>query len=115
MAVPCDPQNLLRLATPLTAVPIGMRWAALIGQFCQIPSAMATCDPQTIVANAKCIECGVPAGMQLAVLIALAANIAGVSPDPQNLINLATCMQCNIPDGMRLPILIYLACQIANK
>lgn len=29
------------------------------------------CDPQTLVNNARCIECGIPQGMQMPVLIYL--------------------------------------------
>ena len=56
-----------------------------------------------------------PPGMQLPVLIALAAQIAGVSADPATLVANAKCLECGIPPGMQLSVLIYLACQIANK
>ncbi len=71
------------------------------------------CDPQTLIAGATCLECNVPPGMQLPVLIALAAQIAGVSADPQSLVASAAPLQA-IPDGLRLPVLISLACQIAK-
>lgn len=72
------------------------------------------CDPTTLVDQAKCIECGIPTGMQLPVLIALAAQIAGVSADPQTLMNLAKCDECQVPVGLEWPVLIALACQIAG-
>lgn len=72
------------------------------------------CDPQTLVSDAKCIECAVPEGMRLAVLISLAAQIAGVSANSQTLTTNAQCIECNIPPGLYLPVLIALACEIAE-
>lgn len=72
------------------------------------------CDPQTLVQNANCLECGIPRGMQWAVLIYLAAVKAGASTNPQSLMDNAKCYTC-IPPGMRMAVLISLACQMATK
>ena len=70
-------------------------------------------DIESLADQAKCIQCGIPEGMQLPALIVLAAQIAGVSADPTTLIANARCVDC-IPEGMQLPVLISLANQIAN-
>lgn len=72
------------------------------------------CDPKQLVSDAKCIQCGIPDGLKLPVLIYLAATVAGVSKDKNYLASLAAPYQ-GIPTGHKLPVLIYLACQIANK
>lgn len=70
------------------------------------------CDPATLVDAAKCIECGIPQGMQLPVLIYLAAQIAGTSTDPAILIENAKCIECGIPQGMQLAVLISILCKL---
>lgn len=55
----------------------------------------------------KCIDCGIPSGMRLSVLIYLWSQIAGVT-DVQTLINNSRCYDCGIPSGMRESVLIYL-------
>lgn len=72
------------------------------------------CDPQTLLTDAQCIECGVDVGLQIPVLIALAAQIAGVSLDSQSLMDRAVCIESCIEPGLRLPVLVSLACEIAG-
>ena len=61
-----------------------------------------------------CIDRCTPQGMKLAVLIVLAAQIAGVSTDPGVLQQNARCyLQC-IPPRMKLSVLVSLAQQIAG-
>jgi hypothetical protein len=72
---------------------------------------MAT-DNQSLVNQAACVDCAIPQGMQLSVLIVLFAQLAGVSLNPQALVNLANCVQCAIPAGMQMAVLIQLANQI---
>jgi len=74
---------------------------------------MSAIDTTTLMNNARCIESCVPEGMQLAVLINLFAQIAGMSTDPNTLMQAARCMTC-IPEGDRMGVLIYLADQIAQ-
>jgi hypothetical protein len=75
---------------------------------------MAT-SPNELLESAKCINCNIPPGMQLSVLIALLAKVAGINPDPTTLISMASCIECNIPPGMQIPVLIALADQIVNS
>lgn len=75
------------------------------------------CDPATLVNAATCFENCFPPGMELPVMIYLAAQIAGVDVSNQSAINAlmgkASCMTC-IPVGMQWPALIGIACQIAG-
>jgi hypothetical protein len=73
---------------------------------------MATCDPQTLVTQAQCLECKIPTGMEIPVLIVLLAQIAGVPLDAQELVNEAKCIECQIPQGMQLPVLIGIMCKL---
>lgn len=72
------------------------------------------CDPQSLITDAVCIECGTSKGMEMAIMISLAAQIAGVSTDPASLITNSLCIQCRIPDGMEYAVMIKLACDILN-
>ena len=71
-----------------------------------------SCDPNTLLEEAKCLNC-VPEGDQLLVAIYLAAQIAGVAADPDQLMADAVCLQC-IPESARWQVILYLACQIAS-
>lgn len=67
-----------------------------------------------LIEDAKCIDCQVPEGYKLSILISLFATIAGVSADPNTLMANAACLDCVIPPGMRLSVLISLADTIAG-
>ena len=70
------------------------------------------CDPAALSDSAKCIQCGIPEGMELSVLIYLAATAAGIDPtNTKALMDNSKCIQCGIPEVMQLPVLIYLSCQ----
>lgn len=64
--------------------------------------------------EAKCIDCAIPDGMKLSVLISLFASIAGVSADPNTLMANAACIDCAIPPGMQMAVLISLAEDISG-
>ena len=63
--------------------------------------------------NVPCIDRCTPPGMQLAVLIVLAAEWGGLSTDPNPLLANAKCFKC-IPPGMQLGVAVSLAQQIAG-
>ena len=72
------------------------------------------CDPKTLATNAVCIDCGIPTGMQDAVIISLLAQIAGVPLDAPTLVKNAVCIDCGIPQGYRQAVIISLLCKIAG-
>lgn len=82
------------------------------------------CDPQDLVNAAKCYDCGLPAGMQLSVLIALAAEFVGQPTDKaslQTLVNNARCLACSLyppygaaSQGIQMATLVNLGCIIAG-
>ena len=63
--------------------------------------------------NVPCIDRCTPPGMQLAVLIVLAAEWGGLSTDPNTLLANAKCFKC-IPPKMQLGVAVSLAQQIAG-
>lgn len=69
---------------------------------------------QELLTNARCLECGIPSGMQMAVLISLFAEIADVAADPQTLMDRAACWAC-VPTGAQLAVLISLAQDIVDN
>ena len=76
---------------------------------------MATASTDSLISQAKCIDQCIPRGMQMAVLIAVFAKLAGMSTTDTNaLINLAKCVDQCIPPGMQLAVLNGLASQIAS-
>ncbi|MDB6108314.1 MAG: hypothetical protein JWR69_64 [Pedosphaera sp.] len=75
---------------------------------------MAACDAQSLVDGARCLECGIPPGMQWPVLVNLFCRWANMNCDAQSLVDGAKCIECGIPPGMQLPVLIALAAQVAG-
>ena len=73
------------------------------------------CDPTSLVSGAACLDCGIPPGMQKAVIIYLLCQIAGMTCSPTSLAAGAACLECGIPPGMENAVIIYLLCQIANS
>lgn len=61
---------------------------------------------QEAIDGAICIDCGIPKGLQIPVLIWLYQQITGVSI--QSMIDGAVCIDCAIPKGMQIPVLIGL-------
>lgn len=82
-----------------------------------MPSPTISCDPNDLMAAAKCFKC-IPGGMQNEVIIYLLANIlnaeTGASMEPSYLMEKAKCFKC-IPAGMQAEVETYLLCQIAQS
>ncbi len=72
------------------------------------------CDPNQLVADAKCIQCNIPNGAMPAVMVSLLAQIAGVSNDPNTLVKNASPLQ-GITGSAVAAVIISLLCQIAKK
>lgn len=75
------------------------------------------CDPNTILAQANCLQCNMTPGMAAAVEIVLLCAIrdgATVPSDPQDLITQASCILGCIPIGMMPAVKIALLCEIVN-
>jgi hypothetical protein len=73
------------------------------------------CDPNTLLAQAKCFNCNISGAMFDAVEIVLlcAINDGGtVACDPQTLISQASCLFTCIPPGMMPAVKLSLLCQI---
>ena len=76
---------------------------------------MATASTDSLISQAKCIDQCIPRGMQMAVLIAIFAKLAGMSvTDTNALIALAKCIDGCVPPGMQISILNALANQIVS-
>lgn len=76
-------------------------------------SATST-DPGTLANQARCVDCIIPIGDELAVQTYLLALIAGVdTTDPSALANSARCYLSCIPIGEQMAVQNYLLCQIA--
>lgn len=69
------PQQLIDNARCLDCISDGQKLSVLIYLFATIAGVPA--DPQTLVANAACIDNCIPPGMRMSVLISLADTIAG--------------------------------------
>ena len=70
-------------------------------------------DPNQLADQARCIQNCIPdSSMQMAVLISLMAQLAGVAAttqaDIQAMVTNASCYAC-IPEGDRMGVLVYLA------
>lgn len=59
---------------------------------------------QSLIDLAKCLDCQIPDGMKPAVMVALLAELTGVT-DAQTLIDNARCYDCQIAPGM-MPAII---------
>lgn len=70
-------------------------------------------ETNTLLADATCFRC-VPRGMQLPVLIYLAATAAGVSTDPNVLMSNASCIGRCLPKGLQIPALISILDDLLN-
>ena len=77
-------------------------------------TTVSPCDQETLISDAKLIDCCVPKGMQMAVLISLFCQLNDMSCDSQTLINDARCLDQCIPDSEKMAVLINLACQIVQ-
>lgn len=68
---------------------------------------------QALINEAGCLNCSVQ-GMELSILIILAAKAAGIDPNPGTLIDMAKCINCNIPEGMRLAVIIAILDELSE-
>lgn len=84
-------------------IPAGLQGLVLLSLWAA--EAGVPADAQTLVTNARCLEC-IPVGERSQVLIYLLAQLAGVTDVP-TLLNNAKCYEC-IPEGMRGAAMIYL-------
>lgn len=67
--------------------------------------------PQELITGASCIDCMVPPGMGMAVMIALLMDYGGITSTPAELVAAAACFNC-IPSGMRQAAMIALLNEI---
>lgn len=74
--------------------------------------ATISCDPNDLMAEAKCFKC-IPNGMQPEVMIYLLNEILGTGLTPQQLMDNAKCFKC-IPKGSQAEVQTYLLCAIVN-
>jgi hypothetical protein len=75
------------------------------------------CDPNTLLAQAKCFDCALSGIMFDAVEIVLLCAIRDgvvLACDPQTLITQANCIITCIPPGAMPAVKISLLCQIAG-
>lgn len=75
------------------------------------------CDPNTLLAQAKCYDCNVSGSMYMAMEIVLLCAIRDgttIACDPQSIISQAACIEPCIPYGMMPAVKIALLCQIAG-
>lgn len=72
-----------------------------------------SCDPNTLVEAAKCLQCLNPQE-SLAVEVYLLTQIAGVDPDPNALLAAAKDFQA-LTDRQLSEVQAYLLCQISGQ
>lgn len=76
------------------------------------------CEPDDLMAEARCLNSCIPPGMELSVVIYLLTEIL-LSQDPMadigtnNLLRQSRCFNSCIPPGSQLAVANYLLCQIA--
>jgi hypothetical protein len=74
------------------------------------------CDPNTLLAQAKCYDCNLSPGMYAAMEIVLLCAIRDgttLACDPQTLLTQANCILTCIPPGMMGAVKVALLCDIA--
>jgi hypothetical protein len=75
------------------------------------------CDPNTLLEQAKCLDCSLTGALLPAVEIVLLCAIRDgttLSCDPQALASQANCIRACIPLGMMPAVRLAILCQIAN-
>lgn len=72
------------------------------------------CDPAELISDANLIDCCIPKGMQMSVLISLFCQLNDMSCDAPTLLEEARCIDQCIPDGAKMSVLISLACQLVE-
>jgi len=74
------------------------------------------CDPNTLLAQAKCYDCNLSPGMYAAMEIVLLCAIrdgSTIACDSQSLLTQANCILTCIPPGMMGAVKVALLCDIA--
>lgn len=102
--MPLTPQELATGTACLDCqIPAGLRGVVLISLLAGM--AGVPLDAQTLVNNARCLEC-LPAGTQQQVIVYLLGQLVGQS-DPQTILNNSRCFAC-LPPGTSETAMIYL-------
>lgn len=76
--------------------------------------AAISCLPEDLLSDARLIDCCIPRGAQLAVLISLLCQLNDMSCDAPTLLAEASCIDSCIPDGSKMAVLISLMCQFVE-
>ena len=76
---------------------------------------MPSCEPAELIENARFLDCCLPKGLQMAVLILLFGELVDMPSDPDTLLSDAKCLDQCIPDGAKMSVLISLACQLVEQ
>ena len=76
---------------------------------------MPSCEPAELIENARFLDCCLPKGLQMAVLILLFGELVTMPSDATTLLNEAKCLDQCIPDGAKMSVLISLACQLVQQ
>lgn len=75
-----------------------------------------TTDASALANAARCYSNCIPPGQELAVLVYILAQQAGLGDvDPKELANRAKCYESCLSSGMAWAVVIYLLVQIANE
>lgn len=72
-----------------------------------------TCDPATLIQEAKCYKC-IPPRIQAAVQTYQFASLAGGTMDPNQLVQEAKDFIGKIPPGLQMAVQIKLLCDILD-
>lgn len=80
---------------------------------------MATCDPSTLLNDAKCLECSFSPGMLPYIEIQLLIDIllvihADADVTPEGLMDRAKCWECKVAPGQAQYVIAQLLCDILN-
>jgi len=74
-----------------------------------------SCDPNDLMAEARCYDRCVPPGMHPAIQTYLLQQIAENTMTPEQLVSEAKCLSSCIPAGMMPYIIAMLMCEIVNN
>ena len=114
MAADCTPQTLLASANCILCLTGGQLSAIETWLWCQ--EAMANCDPNVLLENAKCVEACTTEGQRQAIIVWLLAQIAGEDADTAEQVNAllgnSKCVLC-LTEGQMEAVRVWLTCQIA--
>lgn len=89
----------------------------LLCQLASGTSLIMSCDPNTLLEQAKCFQCNGTGDLLPAMEIALLCRMRDgttINCDPQTIINEASCIRGCIPIGAMSAVRVSLLCQILN-